>query len=153
MTPRDDFRLFYNPCCAVCETSIPEHPIGLVKDHEYEDTTELDFPVFECPSCGLVYLNPRPDTSMLGRIYTDKYYSYHLAKSTPNGKVEATSWIQRLFDQINLRRFRDRLAPYLSRPKDDRPLRILDVGCGVGHQLDLLAKLFPGAETFGVEMG
>ena len=151
--PADRFELFHNPVCAVCGAGVPTGTIGNVRDHEYDDTTSLEFPVVECPDCGLVYLNPRPDVSMLGRIYTERYYSYHLAEMTSEGKAVASSWIQQLFDRINLARFRDRLFPFLPERSRSRPLKILDVGCGVGHQLDILAKLFPGAETYGVEIG
>jgi 2-polyprenyl-3-methyl-5-hydroxy-6-metoxy-1,4-benzoquinol methylase len=34
-----------------------------------------------------------------------------------------------------------------------RPARVLDVGCGVGAQLDMFKALLPSAECYGVEIG
>ncbi len=46
-------------------------------------------------------------------------------------------------------RFTDRLLPYL---KTDKPLRVLDIGCGAGSQIFSLAQVLPGAVFTGVDL-
>ena len=46
-------------------------------------------------------------------------------------------------------RFRDRYLPLLDLP--DKPLRILEIGCGPGALAEALHRWYPGAEIIGLD--
>jgi MoaA/NifB/PqqE/SkfB family radical SAM enzyme/2-polyprenyl-3-methyl-5-hydroxy-6-metoxy-1,4-benzoquinol methylase len=146
-----DFKLHYHSVCVGCDTPTPTHPIACVREHEYQNTTSLQFPIYQCPQCRLVYLNPRPDVSELKSIYPPDYYSYQLSmKETLNGGKR--SFVQSLYFKMGLNTRKPRILPYLKQPPG-RPLRVLDIGCGTGVELDNLKPIFmPGTETYGVEI-
>ncbi len=145
------FGLFEDIVCKACGSNAPPIKIGEVSDHEYRSVA-MDFPVVRCRECGLVYLNPRPDGSELGRIYPANYYSYHLGVSPES--PGRPSFVQRLFQRRNEDALRSKLALSGFKPEFfSRPVRVLDVGCGVGAQLDTFKALLPGSELHGIEMG
>ncbi len=86
-----------------------------------------------CPSCGLVYRNPRPDTVRVQAFYRDEYDSTY-------GHAEASADRQPVFESIarHLARF--------ARP----PGRLLDIGCGDGQFL--LGCRERGWTCFGIEL-
>lgn len=143
------FKLFYDQACPVCGGEAPGRRIGTTREHEYQNTVDIDFPVYQCPTCDLVYLYPRPDVSELGTIYPPDYYAYHLT-ALASATREQPALIQGLFHKVNTRRYRQRLGRWMG--KRDQPIRILDIGCGVGNDLDILRSLFPTAQTVGIEM-
>lgn len=104
--------------------------VGSGTDREFATTADL-FTVVQCAQCGLLYLNPRPDVSELDTIYPKTYQCYNV-RPADNG-VDGRSWVTRLRHQLYSRRFR-RPLHYLA---DQRPIDLLDVGCGDGWQLDL----------------
>ncbi|HEY2514410.1 MAG TPA: class I SAM-dependent methyltransferase, partial [Polyangiaceae bacterium] len=120
------------------------------RDHEYSGTTSDEFDVVRC-SCGLVYLNPRPDASELATIYPDDYYAYQLIERRLASRGTAS-----LLAKYMTSRAAARLRPYAERVRASRPgpYRILDIGCGDGQFLSLWAKAFEGErlETCGIEM-
>jgi SAM-dependent methyltransferase len=54
---------------------------------------------------------------------------------------------------LNDSRGRTLVAHLATRFPDFAPTRILDMGCGVGHNTVPLAAAFPAAETFGIDVG
>ena len=147
-----NFALFDNTECIACGSSETPTQIGRVYDHEYR-STEIDFPVVRCAHCGLVFLNPRPDVSELQRIYPLDYYSYHLTDNA-GASSEGRSYVQSLFHERNKKALSVKLSRSGFQPGVfSRPIRVLDVGCGVGAQLDLFKELLPSAELHGVEIG
>jgi len=123
-------------------------PIGLGPDHEYR-TVAGEFQMVRC-RCGLVYMNPRPDTGALDVIYPPNYYAYELAKKRARGGVTDS----RLADFM-ARRAVARLAPYVARVKGaaSAPYKVLDIGCGDGSVLSEWARaLAAPVQTEGVEM-
>jgi SAM-dependent methyltransferase len=149
---RSNFATVKNTECVACGSRDAPIQIGLVYDHEYR-STEIEFSMVRCTHCGLVYLDPRPDVSELPRIYPPTYYSYHL---TDNAAAEGrrTSYVQTLFHRLNLKAMRAKLTRSgISLDSHSRPVRVLDVGCGVGAQLDIFKELLPGAELHGVDIG
>ena len=61
--------------CALCSSD--DYSTKVVgSEHEFDNTTDDEFRVVECNSCGFVYLNPRPDVSELDVIYPDNYYCH-----------------------------------------------------------------------------
>lgn len=147
-----DFKIHYDRACIVCGAETPGERLGEVSEHEYTNTTDLKFPVYRCPSCRLVYLYPRPDSSELKTIYPPDYYSYHMSMNAPVQGTNKKSFVQGLFAKITSNNFKKRILPHLKPAGDGRPLRVLDVGCGVGAQLDFLKNVLPECETHGVEI-
>jgi SAM-dependent methyltransferase len=146
------FALFEDTACKACGSASPPSEIGRVFDHEYR-SVDIEFRVVSCSECGLVYLKPRPDGSELGRIYPKSYYSYHLSANSP-GAGTRLSYVQRLFQERNRKAMSVKLALSGFKPESfSRPVRVLDVGCGVGTQLDMFKALLPEAELHGVEIG
>ena len=119
------------------------------------------FNVVKCPTCGLIFINPQPDSDTLKAYYPDVYYasnpSHYRKYSRLRRKVLETYFgyehLSRpssgllLFEKIFLFPFRIRYrhsVPFV------RGGRILDIGCGNGTELYKLKAM--GWETHGVEM-
>jgi SAM-dependent methyltransferase len=84
---------------------------------------ENAFRIVRCGRCGLVYVNPRPRPDELAALYGD----YH---ARDGGNEE--SW-SRLMSRI----FRE-AADLLGAGEGSGCPRLLDVGCGFGHFVDLM---------------
>jgi len=146
-----EIKVYYDSSCVVCGEKAPGKKIGSVREHEYLESTDMEFPVYRCENCGLVYLYPRPDVSELNVIYPKTYYSYNIIMNAPD-KNEKKSFVQKLWFKIQNRGYKKRIVKYLKSIPSDRPLRVLDIGCGVGHQLDNVKSLLPDCETYGIEI-
>ena len=120
--------------CCVCETN-GAASIGAGADYEYRTSDDL-FSVLRCASCGLVYLNPRPDVSEFETIYPQNYHAFDFAE-TDYGIVY----------KIRSRLEAKRLLSWCEGLPDDA--RILDVGCGDGFHLKLLQQY--GAKSWRLE--
>lgn len=92
------------------------------------------FTLVQCPACGLLYLNPRPDRDSIGQYYPD--LGYHAFQQTAGLK-------ERL-----LARRRESEAADLLRGRRPNP-RTLEIGCGTGELLATLRAY--GADVIGVE--
>jgi SAM-dependent methyltransferase len=145
-------QLHYDEKCIICGENVPGESIGRVREHEYENTVSGDFPVFQCRNCGLVYLWPRPDVSVMPLIYPSNYYSYHVSHNTPIAGTTRKSFVESLIFQLSRRRLLASISKTWTCQEVDRPVRVLDVGCGVGGQLDMAASIFDKCETYGVEI-
>lgn len=111
--------------CCVCDDDHAE-PIGVGEDFEYR-TSEDTFLAVQCRSCGLVYLNPRPEVSEFERIYPANYHAFDFSE-------EDFGLVHKIRSRLEAKRL---LA--LCRDLSDEA-RILDVGCGDGFHLNLLKK-------------
>ena len=60
--------------CCLCSNRIGV-PVGVGEDFEYR-TSDQSFLAVRCPSCQLIYLDPRPALTELGRIYPDSYHAF-----------------------------------------------------------------------------
>jgi len=87
----------------------------------------------ECINCGFIYVNPRPNGDTLNGLYQ----TYHTRDA---GGAE--SW-GGLMDKIY-----KETAWYL-RKRFARPGKLLDIGCGYGHFLNLMKT--NGWDTYGLE--
>ena len=116
------------------------------------------FPVVQCGSCGLVYLNPRPTESCIGAFYPEDYYAYGATKRLPRVRVRT-----RIKRAIRARRLLAQIAllfPGLRNAARDFPIRedipewtppgrMLDVGCGSGGVLSAMFDM--GWHVVGLE--
>ncbi len=111
--------------CGVCHHDRGVE-VGAGYDYEYRTAPDL-FHALQCPDCGTVYLNPRPDTSEFSRIYPSTYHSL-------NFSPENFSFVHRIRSRLEA----GRLLRYCGNAR--KGARILDVGCGDGFHLRLLAE-------------
>jgi 2-polyprenyl-3-methyl-5-hydroxy-6-metoxy-1,4-benzoquinol methylase len=109
--------------CCICETN-NARAIGKGKDYEY-DTSPDSFVAMKCNTCGLVYLNPRPDISEFATIYPSSYHAFDFSKKDFGIVYKVRGWLEA-----------KRLLSWCKELPDEA--RILDVGCGDGFHLNLL---------------
>jgi len=116
--------LTFTKCC-VCEIDDAE-PIGVGADYEYRTGNDT-FLAMQCNSCGLVYLNPRPEVSEFETIYPSDYHAFNFSEKDFGVvyKIRSSLEVKRLLSWCK-----------------DLPdnARILDVGCGDGFHLKLLRE-------------
>ncbi len=96
-------------------------------------TTQNNYRFVKCLTCGLVYMNPRPELEVLKSIYD----TYHQR----NGKDEY-SWEVLMGDNFKS------ISSLLENKFPSRG-RILDIGCGYGHFLKIME--WRGWKTEGID--
>jgi 2-polyprenyl-3-methyl-5-hydroxy-6-metoxy-1,4-benzoquinol methylase len=135
--------------CSTCGADDAQ-TVGQGTDHEYHSVADI-FRMVRCRACGLVYMDPRPDTSALDVIYPTNYYAYELARKRV-GARGTDAWLARYMRRKAARA----LEPFVGRVRETARdvYRILDVGCGDGTKLAEWQDAFGDArvETSGVEM-
>ncbi len=93
-----------------------------------------EFHLVQCRSCGLLYINPRPDKASIGQFYPD--LDYHAFQSSGGLKAKL---LKRLHDN-------EAKALLSGLPAG---VQVLEIGCGTG---DLLVALRDqGADVTGIE--
>ena len=124
LATQDGLRLVEQGCC-VCLAK-DGRPIATGLDFEYRSSAD-NFVAYRCARCHLVFLNPRPANSELERIYPPTYHAFQFS-------VENFGIAYRIRSLLETRRL---LACCKGLPLG---ARILDVGCGDGFHLKLLAE-------------
>lgn len=142
---------YHNQVCPICQSAFVPNRIGRVRECEYDSTTEL-FDVHQCRVCDTVALDPRPSEEDLHTIYPPHYYAFDVNLNKDPRSTSTERFTQRLFRSIRLANIKNNVLRH-AHPEGDRPLRVLDVGCGVGSQLDNIREVQPTAETWGVDFG
>ena len=91
--------------------------------------SQEEFDIFECPNCGLLFTEPRPEPSEIGKYYlSDEYYSHQQNKS---------GFIPRLYEWVKTFNLRNKVKMAIGE-KDTG--KLLDIGCGVGDFLCQVQK-------------
>lgn len=120
--------------CCVCDHENAKI-IGAGSDFEYR-TSDDSFDAVQCDSCGLIYLNPRPDVSEFQTIYPSNYHAFDFSEENFG-----------IVHKIRSRLEANRVLSWCKGLPDDA--EILDVGCGDGFHLELLKKY--GSENWRLE--
>ncbi|MCL2220347.1 MAG: class I SAM-dependent methyltransferase [Chitinispirillia bacterium] len=112
------------PCCGHSEFSV------CARGYDYEYGTSPDkFTLVRCEACTVMFLNPRPAQSELGRIYPPEYEPYHFDKKG------LTFTVRRWFEVRKARELAYTLPA---------GAKILDAGCGNATFLDCLKSIGAG---------
>ena len=124
--------------CANCGGS----EFSLLFDANDFDTGKESFSLYRCPSCKLVHTSPMPTDNELSAYYKPQYYG--------EGKQKFSSLIEKWTISSNLR-LASSIARRINKQAqiDNRPLRVLDIGCGRGNLLKAFNRL--GFDCHGVE--
>ena len=132
-TKDESLRLVSSICC-VCNSD-DASVVGIGEDFEYRTSKDV-FAAMQCRSCGLVYLNPRPDVSEFERIYPPSYHAFDFSEAD-------FGFVYKVRSRLEANRL---LALCKDLPND---AKILDVGCGDGFHLRLLRDF--GKKTWTLE--
>lgn len=131
--PRCPFRL--------CDAPSGFSQIAEGRDFEY-NTTTLNFTYVKCPRCGLVVNATLPVREEMGRIYPRNYYSF----TDSNGESQLFRALRSKIERAKAGQLRQSIGK-------DRAA-VIDIGCGVGRMLDMLAMQGSSGWRFaGVEIG
>ena len=130
---RKNLKLVHAECC-ICNSADAEK-IGAGRDFEYHTSDDI-FNVMRCNSCGLIYLNPRPEVSEFETIYPSNYHAFDFSE-------EDFGIVYKIRSRLEAKR----LLSWCKNLPDDA--RILDVGCGDGFHLKLLERY--GKKTWKLE--
>lgn len=106
------------------------------------DRYGLFFSVKLCISCGLAYTSPRMDGAAYGRFYDDEYRPLYVGQERAGDAF-----------YIEQKRQGQRILKFLVEQKFpmDKPLNILEVGCGAGGILATFKEL--GHTVLGLDLG
>ncbi|HEX7103341.1 MAG TPA: class I SAM-dependent methyltransferase [Nitrolancea sp.] len=102
--------------CDLCGADDAEQ-LRQLRDRMFE-TTRQPFQLVRCRRCGLLYVNPRPPISELGRFYRDDYAPF--ARHGLAARVKSYTFIRDVAA----------LWPLLAPPR-----RVIDLGCATGELL------------------
>ncbi len=124
--------------CPVCGSLLLRHFL-VCKDHT---VSQQEFQIVRCENCAFKFTNPRPGEKEIGAFYQSPEYISH--SDTNKGLVNKA---YRLVRTLALDRKFKLAESLLSNPDKER--RLLDIGCGTGHFLELCHR--KGWQAKGVE--
>ncbi len=123
--------------CCICG-GVDGTPVGVGEDFEYH-TCAHSFLAVRCPTCDLIYLDPRPALASLPVIYPDEYHAFAFDE-------EQFGIVHKVRSRLEARRL---LRAGRGLPTN---ARLLDVGCGDGFHLDLMRTHGPpGWQLHGID--
>ena len=124
--------------CALCGPG-PAEAVAHGRDFEYH-TGPNTFTAKRCGKCRLVFLDPRPADSEMGRIYPDDYHAFQF-DAEEFGFVHR---VRRRVEGLRVMSWCRGLPPNA---------KILDVGCGDGFHLGLIRDFGrPGWKAEGIDL-
>jgi 2-polyprenyl-3-methyl-5-hydroxy-6-metoxy-1,4-benzoquinol methylase len=121
------------PCCALCGSRATTR---LFTPRPGDSETQSAHPFWCCEECGARFVHPQPDWNERNRHYTEAYPGYLRLETAPGALVAHSM----AFGLRRRARFIERFA---------RPGLLLDVGCGGGDLMAILAAR--GWRPMGVE--
>jgi SAM-dependent methyltransferase len=115
--------------CPHCGPDFVRQPCGRGVDYEYRTTGAQEFTFVRCGSCRTIVLDPRPSDAEIPALYPPDYEPYRFD--------ELPALIRWGRDLVQSRKVREllRWAP--------QGATIVDIGCGAGAALRLIAKFAP----------
>jgi 2-polyprenyl-3-methyl-5-hydroxy-6-metoxy-1,4-benzoquinol methylase len=127
------------PNCPVC---LGDRQRTYAAGYDYElATCGNEWHFVQCDACQHVWLNPRPAVSELSRIYPPHYYAYNYQSAVNPIARWGKEWLDR-----------GKLAGIIRR-LTTAPASYLDVGCGDGRFLKVMARQgVPAERNFGLEL-
>lgn len=133
--------------CPACDSERSKHLYD-IKEHEYSNTTDDTFPLFECGDCGAWYLNPRPHESALGIIYPENYYAYVMDVRNPDDLQKNRSGLS---NRLSMHFMKKRLKPLEKHMPLNAQTGWLDIGCSNGNVLEWLRAIY-GFSGVGLDL-
>lgn len=115
----------------------------LFKARDYRFGRADEYSVVKCNDCGLVFLNPRPTSDAIAKLYEEDY--------TPDGSMVLVPRVERRSSIRFLKNLWHRYnGLYHDEVIGEVKGRVLDVGCGSGNLLLHIKEM--GNAAFGVEL-
>ena len=102
--------------------------------------TKEEYTIVSCNSCGMKFVNPRPDASEIGKYYESPDYVSHDA-----GKKNRLNFLYRRVRNISIKK------KYKLVKKHAKGKRLLDIGCGTGEFIFFCKQ--NGFDVKGIEPG
>jgi SAM-dependent methyltransferase len=112
--------------CDYCGSNI--YKVRYRKPDDFTWLNQFEFPVVECCSCGLVFVNPRPTEQSMQLYYPSNYHDNRDTESHTARYEIQTHFLPKLTDE-----------------------KVLDIGCARGDFLIFLKKTYPGIELHGID--
>jgi len=125
--------------CLICEQD-REKFLYQVRDKYWQRGGE--FNLVECRSCGLRYINPRPDKNSIGYFYQDFY------QEGPN--LELQKKVKKAGGLMSRIINKDRILDIKKNFTLSSQARVLDIGCGLGGFLANIKK-DSGCSIYGLD--
>jgi SAM-dependent methyltransferase len=123
------------PQCILCGCKETNFLVGSPNPTNKQEEV---FSFVQCPSCGLIYLSPRPTQDEASEYYPTDYAPY--LKTIEEEPSTLIRWLRR-YDQYK--------RCHAVTRKKKKTGRILDIGCSTGIFLSSMKRI--GWDTYGVE--
>lgn len=127
--------------CVCRDTSSEYKVIASGWDFEYE-TTRDEHRVARCSSCQTVFLHDRPVDKEMSAIYPSNYYSF--SEAGKSGGI--TAFFRNKIESGKAKSYQALIG-------ENKPAKIIDIGCGDGRLLDILSSHVSGVWSYsGIEI-